>query len=99
MQETQVQSLGHGDPLEKEKATHSSILAHIVRAEENPVDRRAWQATFSPWGRKELDTTEHACKTKIILWGLLYQSSELKGLSSSSGPKPVITESRIHQSK
>ena len=77
-------------------ATHSSILAHIVRAEENPMDRRAWQATYSPWGHKEWDTTEHACKAKIILWQLLYQSSELKGLSSSSGPKPVTMESRIH---
>ena len=27
MQETQVQSLGQEDPLEKEMATHSSILA------------------------------------------------------------------------
>ena len=27
MQETQVRSLGHEDPLEKEMATHSSILA------------------------------------------------------------------------
>ena len=27
MQETQVQFLGQGDPLEKEMATHSSILA------------------------------------------------------------------------
>ena len=27
MQETQVQSLGREDPLEKEMATHSSILA------------------------------------------------------------------------
>ena len=27
MQETRVQSLGQDDPLEKEKATHSSILA------------------------------------------------------------------------
>ena len=27
MQETQVQSLGQEDPLEKGKATHSSILA------------------------------------------------------------------------
>ena len=36
MQETQVQSLAREDPLEKEKATHCSILAW-----ENPVDRRA----------------------------------------------------------
>ena len=30
MQETQVQSLGWEDPLEKEMATHSSILAWII---------------------------------------------------------------------
>ena len=35
MQETQVQSLGQEDPLEKETATHSSILAWgIPRTEE-----------------------------------------------------------------
>ena len=30
MQETQVQSLGREDPLEKEMATHSSILASRI---------------------------------------------------------------------
>ena len=25
---------------------------------ENPLDRGAWRAVYSPWGRKELDTTE-----------------------------------------
>ena len=35
MQEMQVQSMGQGDPLEKEIATYSSILA---------MDRGAWQA-------------------------------------------------------
>ena len=30
MQVTQVRSLGQGDPLEKEIATHSSILAWII---------------------------------------------------------------------
>ena len=30
MQETQVQSLGQEDPLEKKMATHSSILAWII---------------------------------------------------------------------
>ena len=39
MQETQVPSLGGEDPLEKEMATHSSILAWG-----NPMDRGAWQA-------------------------------------------------------
>ena len=36
MQETQVLSLGQEDPLEKEMATHSSILA---------MDRGVWRAT------------------------------------------------------
>ena len=37
VRETQVQSLGQEDPLEKEMATHSSILGL-----ENPMDREAW---------------------------------------------------------
>ena len=40
MQETQVQSLGGEDPLEKGMATHSSILTW-----KNPMDRGAWCAT------------------------------------------------------
>ena len=50
MQETQVQSLGQEDPLEKEMALQYSCLG-------NPMDRGAWQA-YSPQGRKEVDTTE-----------------------------------------
>ena len=37
MWETQVQSLGQEDPLEKEMATHSSTICL-----ENPVDGGAW---------------------------------------------------------
>ena len=37
MQETQVQSLGQEDPLEKEMATHSSILAWRIPWTEEPV--------------------------------------------------------------
>ena len=40
MQETWVLSLGQEDPLEKEMATHSSILAW-----KNPMDREDWWAT------------------------------------------------------
>ena len=39
VQETQVQSLSWEDPLEKEMATHSSILGM-----ENLMDRGAWWA-------------------------------------------------------
>ena len=55
VQETQVRppgSLGWEDPLEKEMATHSSILAWRIL-----MDRGAWHA-IRPRGRKELDTTE-----------------------------------------
>ena len=51
MQETRVQSLGQEDLLEKEMATHSSILAWKIPWTEEPVG-------YSPWGRKELDMTE-----------------------------------------
>ena len=40
MRETQVQSLGQEDPLEKGMATHFSILAWRI-----PLDRGTWQAT------------------------------------------------------
>jgi len=36
MKETQVQSLGQGDPLEKEMATHSSILTWRIPWTEEP---------------------------------------------------------------
>ena len=51
MQETLVQSLGREDPLEKETATHSSILAWKIPWTEEPVG-------YSPWGFKESDTAE-----------------------------------------
>ena len=43
MRETWVRSLDWVDPLEKGKATHTSSLALEL---------------YSPWGRKESDTTE-----------------------------------------
>ena len=42
VQETRVRPLGWEDPLEKEMATHSSILAW-----KNPMVRGAWQATVN----------------------------------------------------
>ena len=51
MPETQVQSLGQEDPLEKEMATHSSILAGEFHGQRSLVGHRAWSC-------KELDTTE-----------------------------------------
>ena len=53
MLETHIRFLGQEDALGEEMATHSSILCL-----DNSMDRGAWQG-YSPWGRKELDTTEH----------------------------------------
>ena len=51
MQETQVQPVCQEDPLEKEMATHSSILAWRIPGQRSLVG-------YSPWGCKESDVTE-----------------------------------------
>ena len=51
MWETQVQSLVWEDLLEKEMATHFSILAWKIPWTESLLG-------YSPWGHKESDTTE-----------------------------------------
>ena len=51
MRETKVRSLGQEDPLEKEMATHSSILAWKIPWTEEPE-------RYSPRGGKESGTTE-----------------------------------------
>ena len=51
MQETWVQSLGWEDSLEKEMATHSSILAWRIPRIEDP-------GGLQSMGDKESDTTE-----------------------------------------
>ena len=51
MRETRVRSLGWEDPLEKEMATHSRTIAWKTPWTEELVG-------YSPWGCKELDTTE-----------------------------------------
>ena len=51
MWDTWVWSLGQEVPLEKEMATHSSILAWIIQWIEEP-------GNYSPWGLKESDITE-----------------------------------------
>ena len=53
MQETQVQSPGQEDPLEKATATHSSTLAWRIL-----MDRQPWIEGYSPWGCKKSDMTE-----------------------------------------
>ena len=51
MQESQVQSLGQEDPLEKSMAITPVFLLGEFHGEKSLVG-------YSPWGHKELDTTE-----------------------------------------
>ena len=61
MRETWVRSLGWEDPLEKEMAIHSSILAWRSHGRRSLVG-------YSPWGCKQSDTTEwlHLLCTVLI---------------------------------
>ena len=57
MWETQVQSLGQKDPLEKGMDTQFSILAWRIPWTEEPG------RLYSSWGRKELDMTERLTRS------------------------------------
>ena len=54
MQEMWVQSLGWEDPLEKEMATHSSILSCLEKS-----DGQKSMVDYSPCSLKESATIEH----------------------------------------
>ena len=56
MQETWVRSLRGEDALEKGMATHSSVLAWRIHGQMSLLG-------YSPWGLKELDTTEQLSLT------------------------------------
>ena len=60
MQETQVQFLSQEDPLEKEMATHTNILAWRIPWTEEPG------GLHSSWGHKESDMTERLTHTHIL---------------------------------
>ena len=74
MQETWVQSLGCEDLLEKEMATHSSILAWKIPWTEEPG------GLYSPWGHRESDMTERLNNNSLI--NLIGNKSFFKSLSS-----------------
>ena len=82
-QETQVQSLGLEDPLEKEMATHSSILTWEIPWTEEP-------GGLQSVGSQESDTTDWLTHTpqgqslsRLILWRLIcrlpYRNTTLQG--------------------
>ena len=82
MQETRVWPLGQEDPLEKEMATHSSVLAWEIPWTEEP-------GGYSPWGCRESDTTESLSAHTGGLRGLsIWPQSQLWFMwAQSIGPK------------
>ena len=72
MQETRVPSPGGEDPLEKEMATHSSILAWRI-----PYRQRSL-AGYSLWGRKQSDTTVQGIPASNLLFRADYQCLKIR---------------------
>ena len=98
MHETQVQSLGWEEPLEKEMATHFNILARRIPWTEYPGGPQSMDS-------KELDTTEQLthfsiCK-KCSIWEALYGKAKQNKIGlyfstidlnhNSSSPKTSYT--------
>ena len=65
MQETRVQSLGQEDPLEKEMATHSSILAWKIPWMKEPGGLQSMGLQRD--GRDR--ATEHTCAGSLNVFG------------------------------
>ena len=64
MQDVQIWSLDQWDPLEKEMATHASILAW------KPHEQRSL-AGYSPWSHKASDKTEWLNTAHVIITFIL----------------------------
>ena len=82
MQKMQVHPLGPEDPLEKQMATHSSILAG-----EFLVKRSL--AGYGPWGHKESDTTEWLNSNSKVLVEYMLHPSVLRKQNSFLKPELV----------
>ena len=84
MQETQVRSLGQKDPLEKEMATHSSILAWRIPWTEEPGRLQSTGSqrvnSLSPVSCLLLHSLSNA---GLVLWGLTLS------LSMTTGPETI----------
>ena len=86
--EIRVQSLGRKDPLEKDMATHSRILAWRI----------PWRSLvgYSPWGCKESDTTE---QLHLLTYSLTYYLliHELWGFPGGASGKEPTCQCRRHK--
>ena len=81
MQQIWVGSLVREDPLKKETATHSSILACKIHGQES-------LAGYRPWGCKELDTIEQLSmhfRPQKVYFGQAWLVPEMKSYWSPEG--------------
>ena len=90
MQETWVRSLGREDPLEKEMATHCSVLAWRIPWTEEPG---GLQSTGSQGVRHDWAASIHFCNS-VTLWvirppigGFLWQEGRSVSKDSKSLPE------------
>ena len=83
MQETQVQSLGWEDPVEKEMATHSSILAWEI-----PMDWVAWWAAVH--GVERVGCHHLSRKVLNFITGILISFLSLSKLSFQEWPRAQV---------
>ena len=75
MWKTQVRSLGWEDPLEKEMAIHSNILAWRIPWTEEP-------GGLQSMGSQDSDTTEQLNNSNICLLYLIYDAEHFKYMVS-----------------
>ena len=73
MQETLVQSLGQGDPLEKPMATHSSILAWVIPCTEEPGGLQSMKS--QSWTTTEQPTFYENLTREKLIYNSIYESS------------------------
>ena len=76
MLQTPVLSLGRKDPLEKQMATHFSILA--------------WRIPWRE-GRKESDTTEGLTLSLLVVQLVVFGSCQFHGLQHARPPCPSLS--------
>ena len=70
MRETRVQSLGREDPLEKETATHSSILAWKIPWTEEPAGLQPMELQKVGHNCVTTETQQHLLLSSSIQWDL-----------------------------
>ena len=99
MQETRVQSLGQEDPLEKEMATHSSILAWEIPWTEEPDTLQSMGSQKSRTGLSNwtIFKVQYRSEPKCKLWTLVNNNVSiwLTHCTPCATPKPSLSNRKL----